>query len=74
MARKNKNDNRLLDHLLYVWIFGIVLAFASFLGFFAVLALGIPAPLLLWSLAFGTFIGVSLFVFANAEFLVSLPV
>jgi len=73
MATKNRKDND-LDVFFLIWIFGIVLAFASFLGFFAVLALGIPAPLLLWSLAFSTFIGVSLFVFASAEFLVSLPI
>jgi len=72
MAIKNKNDDRLLDHLLHVWVFGIALIFASLFCVFVTTVFGIFAPLLPSLLAVGAVAGVSLFVFASMEISASL--
>jgi len=72
MVRKNRNDNRLLDHLVYIWFFGVALIFASLFCVFVTTVFGIFAPLLPSLLAMGVVAGVSLFVFASMEISASL--
>jgi len=64
MTTKNRNDNDLVL-LHYVWVFGIVLAFASLFGLFVAMVFGV-APLLLDLLAIGVFAGVGLIVLSSS--------
>jgi len=65
MTIKNRKDNDLT--LLYrVWVFGLVLAFASLFGLFVAMVFVGVAPLLLGLLAIGVFAGVGLFVFSSS--------
>jgi len=72
MTIKNRKDNDLT--LLYrVWVFGLVLAFASLFGLFAVIAFGVATPSLLGLLVVGLVVGVSLFMLTTLDFWISLP-
>jgi len=70
MTTKNRNDNGLALH--YVWVFGIVLAFASLFGLFAVIAFGVATPSLLGLLVVGLVVGVSLFMLTTLDFWISI--
>jgi len=72
MARKNKNDNRLLNHLvhlLHVWVFSVVLAFALLFGVFVTTVFDIFSPLLPSLLAVGVFVGLSISTSQNFRIL-----
>jgi len=72
MAIKNRNNNDLALH--HIWVFGIVLSFASLLGLFLALNLGIASTSpLAWGLALGVFVGVGLFMFSSLNFWASMP-
>jgi len=71
MTTKNKNDNDLV--LYFIWVFGIILTFASLFGILIVMAFGIATYLILSLLAVCVFVGIGLFLFSSLVSWASLP-
>jgi len=71
MTTKNRNDNDLV--LYFIWVFGIVLTFASLFGILIVIAFGVATSLILSLLAVCVLVGIFLFLFSSLAVWASLP-
>jgi len=71
MTTKNKNDNDLV--LYFIWVFGIILTFASLFGILIFMAFGVATSLILSLLVICVFVGILLFLFSSLVSWASLP-
>ena len=71
MAIKNKNNNDLV--LYFIWVFGIVLTYASLFGILIFIAFGVATSLILSLLTICVLVGVFLFLFSSLVAWISLP-
>ena len=70
MTTKNKNNNDLV--LYFIWVFGIVLTFASLFGILMVMAFGVATSLILSLLAVCVLVGILLFLFSSLAWFLGL--